>query len=203
MTPTEDRCFGFKLIAACIPDKLVTAVSFSVQMYAKESRRVEIMYLMSLARVLLIAFALPCFAQHVITPKSLIARIDKDGAKEVVKQLNMPNDKEWNWVMDRIEGGSAEWLEVADKLSPGTDGGASEDLEMVVARALVHNPNGVLKMTGETWKLERVCGDYEIEEPAAKARKRKADVRLAMKRVVAPDLQEKRKECLMTAEKEK
>ena len=155
---------------------------------------------MSLAKWLLIALAVPAFAQHVITSKSLIARIDKDGAKEVVKQLNTPNDKQWNWVMNRIELGSAEWLEVADKLRPGTDAGASEDLEMVVARALVHNPNRVLKMTGETWKLERVCGDYEIEEPAAKARRRKADVRLALNRVVAPDLQEKRKACLLAAE---
>lgn len=158
---------------------------------------------MSLARVLLIAFALPCFAQHAMTPKSLIERIDKEGAKEVVKQLNTPNDKEWSWVMDRIEAGSAEWLHVADKLRLGTDAGASEDLEMVVARALIHNPTGVLRMTGETWKLERVCGDYEIEEPAAKARKRKADVRLAMRRVVAPDLQEKKTACLKVAEAEK
>jgi len=83
----------------------------------------------------------------------------------------------------------------------GPRDGASEDLHIVVARALVHNPNAVLKMTGERWKLERVCGDYDIGESAAKARKRKADVRLAMKRVVAPDLQEKKRACLMAAEK--
>ena len=172
-------------------------------MCVSESQPVEIMYLMLPAKLILIALVLPCFAQHVLTSKSLIARIDKDGAKEVVRQLNTPSDREWNWVMDRIEAGSAEWLGVADKLKPGTDAGFAEDLEIVVARALVHNPNQVLKMTGDTWKLERICGDYEIEEPAAKARRRKADVRLAMRRVVALDLQEKKAACLKAAEAEK
>lgn len=170
-------------------------------MFASGLQEAEIMNLMSPARFLLAVLAiLPCFAQHPITAKSLIERIDKDGARAVVKQLTTPNEKQWNWVMDRIEAGTNQWLEVADKLRPGTDAGASEDLEMVVARALIHNPNHVLKMTGETWKLERVCGDYEIEEPAPKARKRKADVRLAMRRVTSPELQEKKTACLKAAQ---
>lgn len=154
------------------------------------------MSLMSPANWLVIAvLTAPCFAQHP-TAKSILDRIHKEGAKEVVKQLNTPDDKQWNWVVNRIDLGSAEWLDVADKLRSGTDAGATEDLEMAVSRALVHNPNHVLKMTGGVWKLERVCGDYEIEEPEAKARKRKADVKLAMGRVVAPALQDKKKACL-------
>jgi hypothetical protein len=158
---------------------------------------------MSLVKLLPITFAILCFAQPALTSKSLVLRIDKEGASAVVKQLNTPNDKQWNWVMDRIELGSPEWLEVANKLRPGTDAGTTEDLEMVVARALIHNPNRVLRMTGETWKLERVCGDYEIEEPTAKMRKRKADVRLAMRRVTAPELHDKKNYCLKAAEEAK
>lgn len=156
---------------------------------------------MSFAKYVLVIFAIPCLAQvkPQLSAKSVLARIEKDGAKEVVKQLNTPNDKQWNFVVSRIDWGGSEWLAVADKLKQGADAGAAEDLDMAVARALVHNPNTVLEMAGETWKLDRVCGDYEIEEPDAKARKRKADVTLALKRVVTPKLQEKKRACLAAA----
>ena len=155
---------------------------------------------MSTAKLfLLVSLVVPCFAQHPITAKMLLARISKDGAQTVVKQLNTPNEKEWEWVMDRVESGGDEWLDVADKLRSGTDAGTAEELSMVMARALVHNPNHVLRMTGNVWKVEDICADLEIEEPAAKMRKRIADVRLALQTVVAPELQEKKKACLSVA----
>jgi ribosomal protein S8E len=132
-----------------------------------------------------------------LTAKSIIARIDREGAKLVVQQLAANGGQALEHVEDKIETGADEWLDVAVKIEPGTTAASREALPIILSRAMTHNPDRVLRMLNDTFKLEDICTVPFIEPTDAQVRRHVLALRSALRRVTTPDLQEKKKACLL------
>jgi hypothetical protein len=60
-------------------------------------------------------------------------------------------------VMNGIATGDSAWLEVADQISPSS-AAAEASLSIALSSALIHSPQRTLKLLGEKYPLEEVCG---------------------------------------------
>jgi hypothetical protein len=166
-----------------------------------------IMFLMSFNKLLVavaVSFAAVAFAQTAtLTPENVLKEIEAKGAKAVMSQWFYANNgRDWERLLDKIDTGADAWLEVARKIRPGTDAGATLGLKVSLAIALTHNPEGVLKMVPDTFPMEEICTVPFIESSKAKDMAHIRKVRLALKRVTSPDLKEKRDTCQGFIEKD-
>lgn len=102
--------------------------------------------------IILILLYLTLFAYadnlNINDPNSILNAIQKEGASNIVRLIL---SKEGGWhlcfsMLNNIETGNEKWLEVAKKLRPGTDAGATFTLELSVARALPDAPEAVLSL---------------------------------------------------------
>jgi len=158
---------------------------------------------MSFAKVLLaVSISMTCVAQtkpvHAgPTAKRMLERIDRDGAKKVVDQLwATPKHGQWEYVVNQIQAGSDAWLDVAEKIQPGTDAGSADELMIVMSTALAHNPARVLSMIGPKFPLEEICTVPFIEPSRQVIVNHKARIHAALKRVDSRELEEKKAGCL-------
>ena len=76
---------------------------------------------------------------------AVLGDIKSRGARAVVDSL-WADDGHWDTVMINVAGGTAEWLDVAAALHPGTDAGASETLDEAIFLALKPAPVAVLRL---------------------------------------------------------
>jgi hypothetical protein len=99
----------------------------------------------------------------------LLADIGSNGPSKVVEKLYAPGGR-WPSVMAKISEGRDDWLKVAVALRPGTDGGASEELDEAIFLALGSAPDAVLKLLKQRkFTVEFVCSsnisvDYPIDQ---------------------------------------
>lgn len=83
------------------------------------------------------------------------------GPRAVIEKLwnsdeNHPND--WDRVIEMIESGERNWLEVAKALKPASDAGASQDLNGAMAVALLKNSPDVLTMAQQgPFTVDGIC----------------------------------------------
>lgn len=131
-----------------------------------------------------------------LEPNVLLSQIRSRGAAKIVEELYAPGGR-WSSVMAEIYEGSADWLTVASALRPGTDGGASEELDEAVFLALGRAPEAVLGLLKRhEFRLAFVCSanievDYSVDES-----RRFIEERLrALGRVNDPALAETRTQC--------
>jgi hypothetical protein len=91
--------------------------------------------------------------------RQLLAYIGRKGAATTLDELD---EKALDRVFARIRTGTPLWLEVAKKLAPVTDASAAIGMQVELARALTHNPEGVLPLLGAPGEIplgiDIVCG---------------------------------------------
>jgi hypothetical protein len=108
-------------------------------------------------------FAGSASAADAVTPATVIADINARGAYEVVKDIF--EKPEWGELLDHIETGQRQWLEVAVKLYAGTDAGSTEMLTSAVGVALLHQPRQVLLKVAPVLGMELICSSPDIDDP--------------------------------------
>jgi hypothetical protein len=83
---------------------------------------------------------------------TVLEKLKSKDAKEFVKSLTPENDLEmttYGSLLDKIETGTPQWLEVAILLKPYTDAGLSEALAITLAQAIKNNPSNLLSVLSE------------------------------------------------------
>lgn len=84
------------------------------------------------------------------TPKEVIGAAKAKGPKRVVAELW--TSRAWErYVYPGIASGEKQWLDVAVILKPGTDAGASEELNDALLLALLKQPDLVLPILKKMW----------------------------------------------------
>lgn len=145
-----------------------------------------------------LAWGLLFDAQARETPDHVLQEIASKGAMAVIKEsLYGHNSRTWERHLAKIDSGEVAWLQVARKLYAESDGAATLGLEVALSIALTHNPEGVLRWTGEKdWPdLEKVCAVRFIESPPSRDQAQIMSVKAALSRVSDPQLQEKKQQC--------
>ncbi len=131
-------------------------------------------------------------------PDSLLTELAHSGAKAVVRRLSCGAGSLWDAVLQKIESGDPRWLNVAAQLAAGTDAATSEALLVTLARALVKNPVGVLRLAGsQTFlSIEDLCGAPFIEPEPAYLRHYLNAAEHAVERLEERAIEEPRSKCL-------
>jgi len=86
----------------------------------------------------------------------VLSEIKLGGAPAVSRRI----DSDENFgrsVLDGIATGDSLWLEVADKLTPAS-AAAEASLAIALSSALTHSPTRVLRLVGNKYPVEEVCG---------------------------------------------
>jgi len=120
-----------------------------------------------LVSMLLIAACMPCSAAD-LTPAAVRTMLQTQDATSLVQQLDNGDDgsNAWFEVLDHIERGEQDWLDLVPLLAPGTDAGTAEAMVITLSRALTTNATGVLTiMAGGLYTVDYVCRSTEIEPP--------------------------------------
>jgi hypothetical protein len=81
------------------------------------------------------------------TPEAILAQIDKSSAARVIGEL-FSHGEYFQKLLDGIESGRADWLDVAARLTPAADGAFGESLFPAIEAAIITNPEKVLQI----WK---------------------------------------------------
>jgi hypothetical protein len=138
-----------------------------------------------------------------VNPEAILKDINENGAKATVQKLTGGKHPQWNSVLRKIESGDARWLAVTRQLAAGTDAGTSEDLQVILARALPKNPAGVLGLAdSQTFlAIDDLCGAPFIEPEPAYLHRYLAKAQAAVKKLNDASVEEQRKKCLARIEK--
>lgn len=110
----------------------------------------------SLFIALLLAAPVASASESRPTAADILSRIAKQGGDKVLPNL-WESEDEFDQVLAGIESGDADWLEVASKLRPRTEDGASLAIDHAVAIALPKAPTRVLALVGRGFELEFIC----------------------------------------------
>lgn len=129
----------------------------------------------------------------------ILRSIDQVGAVATVEGLWATGA--WDVMSDHIGDGEAEWIALAPKLAPGTDGAAAEGLGIALATALPKNPIAVLSATdpkdGFVFGISRVCSIPFLEPSKAFVKRYRAQTLASVSSVHSPRLAKARHACLV------
>lgn len=133
-----------------------------------------------------------------VTPAEVAAMIGRDGAQRTVGALWGEGDNSrWATVARGIARGEPAWLELAPRLSPGTDAGTSDEFAMAVQDALVANAPGALRLISAIPMGTGACAENSFETPAAQSRAYYAAAIASVEAVTEPALATIRAACLV------
>ncbi|MDB5536224.1 MAG: hypothetical protein JWQ65_1099 [Devosia sp.] len=114
-----------------------------------------------------VALTFPALAGD-LTPDLIRAMLAKESPTAVVQSLD-DGDAEnnpWFSVLDRIETGDQDWIDLVPLLAPGTDAGTAEGLVITLSRTLKTNAPAVFKLIADgQFTVEDICVDNDIEVP--------------------------------------
>jgi hypothetical protein len=117
------------------------------------------------------AFALsPSMANALESAADFEAQIAKHGERQFVRRICQ--SPEWAVFLNGVEKGAPGWLRIAGRLRPHTDAGCGSELETALITALPNSPDAVVSFLAKyrgptgTFRVESVCGDKSIAEPA-------------------------------------
>jgi hypothetical protein len=111
--------------------------------------------------------------------------------------------RHWDAVLYRIGSGDRGWLLLAQRMKPGADAAASEELRSSIATALLHQPANALRIltlteVGSGWPVRPVCAAPFPSPGKAWLIRYKAMAIKAVTAVGARDLRDRRNACLRT-----
>lgn len=86
-----------------------------------------------------------------VTPTRVLGHIHQEGAKKYLYALAKENahataTSNWEYIIEGISSGNAEWLKIVPLMAGATDAGFAEDLATALAQAIPKNVVGVLKV---------------------------------------------------------
>lgn len=126
---------------------------------------------------------------------ALLQRIAQLGGRRVLADL-WKDDRAFDAAMDGIESGDPAWLEVAIRLRPFSDAGASEAIDDAVARLLPAQPRRILSLIGhDGFEIGHVCTTPFIEPAPGVAEAYENKTLAALASVRDPDLAYLAREC--------
>ena len=129
------------------------------------------------------------------TAANLLERIDRDGGDRVIRELWAAHEP-FEFMCAQISTGDPQWLQVASRLKPFSDAGASLSLNVSMARALPKQPSAVLELIEPPWRLEIVCGAPFIEPPSEEVQAYLEKAISVLSQPLSESLGEKRIACL-------
>ncbi len=134
-----------------------------------------------------------------LAANEILREIESDGASRVLWRLwNHP--RRFDELCERIESGDSSWLEVARRLKPASDAGASLSLDYAVARALPAVPEKVLRLINHEFGVDDVCTSPFIEPEPGVAEGYQRLASAALRGSLPSELEPVRKECLKRVE---
>jgi hypothetical protein len=152
----------------------------------------------TLALIVALAANSGAFAKPRADRRDILQSIETLGAKAAVEKLW--DTGVWDVMADHIWAGEAEWISLAPKLAPGTDGAAAEGLGIALAAALPKDPVAVLRVIdphdGYVIGASRVCGVPFLEPSAAFVKRYRARALSAVAVVRDPSLAAVQHACL-------
>jgi hypothetical protein len=129
-----------------------------------------------------------------LSPDMLLQRIRQQGGQIVLAEL-WQDRQAFDGILKRIAKGEPQWLEVARRLRPFSDAGASESIDEAVARALPVQPRRVLSLVGQGFELEHLCTSPFIEPKPDVAKAYERETLTALAKVSEPGLAGLATEC--------
>ena len=136
---------------------------------------------------LLLAMASAAGAVGRPAPEDLLARIERQGGREVLRAL-WDDERAFEDVLEGIETGEDAWLRVAQALQPFADGAASLSLRYALARALPGAPARILGLAGHGYAVDDLCTSPFIEPGPGVAEAYEREALAALGTVRAPAL---------------
>jgi hypothetical protein len=121
-----------------------------------------------LAAILVVAPSSVAVAASPPSAHALLRDIENRGAKKVLWEL-WDDDARLSAVLDHVESGGREWLEVARLLRQASDAGAALSLNYAVAFALLKQPEHVLGLVGRGFDIDDICTSPIIEPKKGEA----------------------------------
>jgi hypothetical protein len=92
-----------------------------------------------------------------LEPQVLISMVKRDGARQTVSRV-WRSEPDLRRILSGVGSADAAWLDAAMAIAPGTDAGASEELNEALAEALLVKPYAVLAKTGaRSWPGGELC----------------------------------------------
>ena len=132
------------------------------------------------------------------TAAGLAASLRRDGAAATYSRL-LKTDT-WDYVGEKMGEGRSDWIALAPQLANVTDGAASEDLGLGLAKSLPKNPVAVLRAidrrNGPVIGVDRVCSIGFIEDTVKNLPAYKRSALKAVSAVSIPSLRKPRDACL-------
>lgn len=134
-----------------------------------------------------------------LTPDLIRAMMAKDSPTAVVQAIDNGDDENnpWFGLLDRIETGDPDWIDLVPLLAPGTDAGTAEALVIALSRALKTNAPAILKLVANgEFTVGDVCIDNDIEVPLGDYLDFLDQIGVTVAAVLDPELSKVRGECL-------
>jgi hypothetical protein len=134
-----------------------------------------------------------------VSPNSVLQKIESQGASQVVKDL-WSDQKQWTFLLESVGQGTHAWLDVATALRPGTDGAASETLDLAMFKALRPSPMEVLKrLSHHAFDTAAVCRPNLAADSTVPQAKEMIVARIgALSKIESPALQSTRDQCVLS-----
>jgi len=104
-----------------------------------------------------------CVSSH-NSSKDIIQRLEVEG-KPYFEQL--VESKEYDNLLDKIEGGDDFLIREAAVLSQWVDASVGLSLRFALSRAIIKNPDAVMSLVPETFSVDELCTIPYIEESKA------------------------------------
>ena len=146
----------------------------------------------------LFVLTIPAFA-GALTPDLIRAMLAKDGATAVVQALDTGDEETnpWFGLLDHIEAGDQDWIDLVPLLAPGTDAGTAEAVVITLSRTLKTNAPAILKLIADGhFAVGDICADNDIEVPVGDYLDFLDAIAGTVAAVSEPELSKVRGECL-------
>ena len=146
--------------------------------------------------MLLLACPRPKQAQRALRATEVLRVIDLNGAQTALASYFQGDTAQRSELFDGVASGASDWLTVAARLRPASDGGASSELDLAVAEALPRAPARVLRLLPTPFSIRDVCGVPFVEQSDSASRAYRRRALAAVAGVQDPSLGTVRDQCL-------
>ncbi len=130
----------------------------------------------------------------IYSPEKILLRIKDEGGKKVLWSL-WENQEQFGAMLDLAEAADPRWIEVLRQLRPYSDAGASEMIDMSVARALPLTSEAILNLIGNGFELDLICTSPFIEPEPGIAEKYEKNALDALAHIKEPKLKNLAQKC--------